>query len=80
MKTTMDLRHRTWIAAIRLAAVISVFAAIVAIALSSIGHVSSIAIVIPIVVVAFVASWVQTGRVLRSQFAPISQLAPISIR
>ncbi len=69
MNVEMELRRRTWIAALKLAIVISTAGALVAVAVSSIGEVPPVAIVIPVVVVAFVASWVQTGRVQRDRFA-----------
>ena len=65
----MDVSRRTWIAAIRLAVVISAVAALAAVVMSTIGHVSDSVIVAAVVVVAFAASWVQTGRV-RSGTAP----------
>ncbi len=80
MNVDMELRRRTWIAALKLALVVSTFAAVVAVAASSLGDVPAVAIVVPVVVVAFVASWVQTGRV-RSTFVdpaviPIAPGAP----
>lgn len=69
MTSNVELSRRTWIAAVKLAAVISVVAAVVAIVVSSIGDVSHATIVAPVIIVAFIASWVQTGRVLRSQVA-----------
>ncbi len=65
MNDLMELRRRTWIAALRLAVVISIAAALLAVAVSSAGSVNEIAIVLPVIVVAFVASWVQSGRVQR---------------
>ena len=67
MHSNVELTRRTWIAAVKLAIVISFLAALVAVVVSSIGDVPAFAIVGPVIVVAFVASWVQTGRVLRSQ-------------
>jgi len=63
MKEDMDITRRTWIAAVKLAVVISALAATVAVAMSTLGQVPDIAIVAIVAVVAFVASWVQTGRV-----------------
>jgi hypothetical protein len=62
----MDLRRRTWIAALRLAVVLSVAAGVVAAALSTLGDVPQAAVVLPVIVIAFTASWVQTGRVRRA--------------
>lgn len=68
MNPLMDLHRRTWIAALKLALVISVAAAVTAVVLSSLGEVPAAAIVVPVVVVAFASSWVQTGRVRRQGF------------
>lgn len=59
----MDISRRTWIAAIKLALVISTIAAFAAVAVSTIGQVPDVAIVGVVAVVAFAVSWVQTGRV-----------------
>ena len=69
MNSNMEISRRTWIAAIKLATVISAVAALIAIGASSIGEVSAFALIIPVVVVAFAASWVQTGRVQRMYVA-----------
>ena len=66
----MELRRRTWIAALKLAFVVSALAAVVAIAVSAAGEVPQIAIVLPVILIAFTASWVQTGRV-RREAAPV---------
>jgi hypothetical protein len=65
MNRDMELRRRTWIAALRLAFMISVLAAAIAIALSATGDVPQAAVVLPVIVIAFTASWVQTGRIRR---------------
>ncbi len=78
MKEHMDISRRTWIAAIKLAVVISTIAALVAVAVSTIGHVSDGAIVAVVAVVAFAASWVQTGRV-RSGTAPARVTVPRNV-
>jgi len=65
MNESVELRRRTWAAALRLAVVVSILAALVAIIASMIGDVAQSAIVIPVIVVGFAASWVQTGRVQR---------------
>jgi hypothetical protein len=66
----MDLRRRTWIAALRLAAVLSVVAGAAAAGVSALGDVPQAAIVLPVIVVAFAASWIQTGRIRRAP-APV---------
>lgn len=73
----MELRRRTWTAAVKLAVVLSVVAALVAVAVSRLGDVPHVAIVAPVMVVAFFASWVQTGRVRRSASA---EFAPLPVR
>lgn len=67
MQSHMEINRRTWIAAIKLAVVISTLAAIMAVAVSSLGDVPQAAIVLPVAVIAFAASWVQTGRVRDAQ-------------
>ncbi len=77
MNDLMELRRRTWIAALKLALVISTLAALVAVVASSIGEVPATAIVLPVAIVAFVASWVQTGRIRQGR---ISEPAMIRAR
>lgn len=74
MNEDMELRRRTWVAAIKLAIIVSTVAAVVAIVVSSLGDVSPAAIVAPVAVVAFAASWIQTGRVRRTQLDYVSTL------
>ena len=69
MKHDMELRKATWSAALRLAFVVSGLAAIVAVTLSEAGDVSPAVLVSAVMVVGFVASWVQTGRVARVHHA-----------
>jgi hypothetical protein len=71
----MEISRRTWIAAIRLAVVMSTFAALAAITIASIGNVPDTTIVATVAVVAFAASWVQTGRLRRSAAAPVNMLS-----
>jgi hypothetical protein len=66
----VELSRRTWNAAVKLAVVISITAALVAIVLYAAGDVPQAAIVLPVIVVAFTASWIQTGRIQRGQ-APL---------
>jgi hypothetical protein len=69
----VELSRRTWNAAVRLAVLISISAALVAVALYAAGDVPQAAIVLPVIVVAFTASWIQTGRIHRTQ-------APMPVR
>ncbi len=65
----MEISRRTWNAAIKLAVVLSVLAAVVAFAVSRAGDVPQAAVVLPVIVVAFVASWIQTERIRRRAIA-----------
>ncbi len=67
MNISVELSHRTWNAAVKLAVVISITAAVLTVAISAAGDVPQVAIVLPVIIVAFVASWIQTGRVRREQ-------------
>ncbi len=74
----MELRRRTWIAAVKLAAVASVLAAMIAVVAMQLGDVPQAAIVLPVIVVAFTASWVQTGRIRREAVAlPVARTRPL---
>jgi len=70
MKEVVELSRHTWNAAIKLAVVISIVAVLAAVAMSALGNVPQAAIVLPVIVVAFTASWIQTDRVSR-QHAPV---------
>jgi hypothetical protein len=61
----MDISHRTWAATVRLGVVMSIVATLVAVVSTTIGDVPNVAIVLPVIAVAFVASWVRTGRARR---------------
>lgn len=61
----MEIARRTWIAAVKLAVVVSLLAATAAFAVSRLGEVPRVAVVIPVIVVAFAASWMQTERIRR---------------
>ena len=65
MNMAVNIDRRTWNAAVKLAVVLSVLAAGLAFAVSRVGEVPQAAIVLPVIVVAFVASWVQTERIRR---------------
>lgn len=67
----MEVSRRTWTAAVKLAVVVSVLAAFVAFGVSMIGEVPQAAVVVPVIVVAFAASWVQTGRINRRPLAQV---------
>ena len=62
----MELRRRTFGAAVKLAVALSAVATAIALGLDAAGGVSQTALVLTVMVVGFVASWVQTGRVSRS--------------
>ncbi len=74
MIEVVELSRRTWTAAVKLAIVLSVVAAVIAVVASSVGHVPEVAIVLPVIFVAFTASWVQTSRIRRQA----EVLAPVS--
>lgn len=61
----MEISRRTWTAAVKLAVVVSALAAVFALAVSRLGDVPEAAVVLPVIVVAFVASWIQTERIRR---------------
>ena len=67
----VELRRRTWLAALQLATIISVVAVAIAIAASALGDVPQAAVVLPVIVGAFVASWIRTDRVRRDFTAPV---------
>lgn len=66
----MELSRHTWNAAIQLAVVISLVAGLAAIVVSAAGDVPQAAIVLPVIVIAFTASWIRTDRV-RREHAPV---------
>ena len=70
MQEVVELEHRTWIAAVKLAFAASVTAVIFAIGMSTFGDVPHAVIVLPVIVVAFATSWVRTGRVREQPVAP----------
>jgi hypothetical protein len=71
----VELDRHTWYAAIKLAVVISVVAGLAAIAVSAAGDIPQAVIVLPVIVVAFTASWIQTTRV-RREHAPVRLGSP----
>jgi hypothetical protein len=62
MNTVMDLRRSHWLAAVRLAVIVSAIAVAVTLALTAFGDVSQTALVIAVIVVGFVVSWIHSGR------------------
>ena len=62
----MEIRRATFGAAVKLALALSVVATAIAIGLDAIGGVSRTALVLTVIVVGFVTSWIQTGRVSRT--------------
>jgi hypothetical protein len=73
MNLSVELSRRTWQAAVKLAVIISVVAALIVVAVAD--SVPQSAIVLPVIVVAFTASWVQTGRVQRNAAVTVRQRA-----
>lgn len=62
----MEIKRRTWTAAVKLAVVVSLLAAsVAALAWTQVNDLPQAAIVIPVMVIAFAASWVQTERIHR---------------
>ncbi len=61
----MELSRRTWNAAVKLAITMSIVAVLAALVISSAGDVPQAAIVLPVIVIAFTASWIQSGRAQR---------------
>jgi hypothetical protein len=78
MQVEMGVSHRTWTAAVRLAFVISTASALVAVIVSSFGEVPHAAIVLPVILIAFVSSWVQTSRL--QQRALLAERVPLHNR
>lgn len=70
MNVVVELSRHTWTAAIKLAVVISIVAGLAAVLVSTVGDIPQAAIVLPVIVVAFTASWIQTSRV-RREHAPV---------
>jgi len=66
----VELSRRTWNAAVKLAVIISIAAALLVVTIHPSGSVPQAAIVLPVIVVAFTASWIQTGRVRRQMALP----------
>jgi hypothetical protein len=70
MNDDVELSQRTWNAVVKLAVTMSIVAVLVAVVLTSAGDVPQAAIVLPMIVIAFTASWIQTSR-LRREPVPV---------
>ncbi len=70
MNDTVEISRHTWNATIKLAVVLSILAGLAAVVVSAAGDVPQAAIVLPVIVVAFTASWIRTDRVPR-EHAPV---------
>lgn len=75
MNASVDIDRRAWNEAVKLAVWISIFAGLAAVVASAAGSIPQAAIVLAVIVVAFTASWIQTGRV-RRETAPAKLVAP----
>jgi hypothetical protein len=62
----VDVRRAMYLAAVRLAVVLSLGATVLAVVVQSFGQLSAARFVGAVVVVGFVASWTITGRVMRA--------------
>jgi hypothetical protein len=62
----MNVRREMYLAAVRLALVLSLGAVILAVAAQSVGELSPTRFVSAVAVVGLVASWMVTGRVMRA--------------
>jgi hypothetical protein len=62
----MEVRREMYVAAVRLALVLSLAAVLLAVALESAGELSAGRFVTAVAVIGFVASWMVTGRVERA--------------
>ena len=65
MNIDVELTRPNWNAAVKLAVLISIVAGFAAVVASAAGDVPQAAIVLPVIVVAFTASWIQTNRLRR---------------
>jgi hypothetical protein len=68
----MDIRREMFVAAVRLALVLSLGAVLLAVVMQSVGELSVGRFVTAVAVVGFVTSWMVTGRVERAA-QPISR-------
>jgi len=77
MNESVELSRHTWTAAIKLAVMISIVAAFAAVVVSAVSNVPQAAIVLPVIVVGFTASWIQTNRARRTP-APVRLRTPVT--
>ncbi len=75
MNGAVDIDRRIWNEAVKLALLMSIVAGLAAVVASAAGSVPQAAVVLPVIVVAFTASWIQTGRV-RRETAPAKLVGP----
>lgn len=75
----MELRRELFGPAVKLAMALSVVAGAIALTLGTVGGASRMVLVLAVILVGFVASWVQTGRVWRSNAEP-HRLAVVPFR
>ena len=77
----MEISRRTWTAAIKLAVVLSlIIAALGAVTWSQIGDLPRLVIVIPVMLIAFAASWIQTERIHRRAASEFSLIPVVPAR
>ena len=76
MNKGVELSRNTWNAAVKLAVVVSSIAVVAALLVSAAGDVPQAAVVLPVIVVAFTASWIQTGRARREPATVPTMAAP----
>lgn len=70
MINDVERNPSTWTAAVKLALIVSTIAVLVAVAITAAGDVPQAAVVLPVIIVAFTASWIQTGRARHAAIAP----------
>jgi len=76
MNRDVEIDRNTWNAAIKLAVVVSLIAVGIALLASAVGDVPQAAIVLPVIVMAFTASWIQSGRARRESATISTMVAP----
>jgi len=69
MTIDMEIRRRTWNAAIRLGVLCSMAGVVLVIIASALTTVPQSAVILPMIVAAFVTSWLQTERIRRDVIA-----------
>lgn len=77
----MDIRREIFGAAFHVATVVSAVAAALTLGWSVIGSVPTTTLVLTVIVIGFVASWVATGRVVRTASRPTGhRIAVVPVR